>query len=78
MLVNLPNGKTVDMSFEDYLRLGMDEYSYLMQHNVGFETEDPFTSSVLRKGAIKEKIEKVEDDPEDDGYYEETPLYEPE
>lgn len=79
MLVNLPNGKTVDMSFEDYVRIGMDDYGYLMSHNIGYEMEDPFFGSILRKGAIADKPEKEEEadtDADDgDGYFEEGVLY---
>lgn len=47
MLVNLPNGKTVDMSFEDYLRAGKEEYNYLMSINLGADMEDPFFGSAI-------------------------------
>lgn len=67
MLVNLPNGKTVDISFDDYLRIGMDDYRYLMSQNFGAEMEDPFFGSVLRyRGAVSRMVDKPQDPDEED------------
>lgn len=69
MLVNLPNGKTVDMSFEDYLHVNMDDYRYLMSQNYGSEMEDPFFGSVLyylRRGGGRSEEEVEVDEDEDE------------
>lgn len=47
MLVNLPNGRTVDMSIDEYLRLGREGYQYLVAQNFGACIEYPFYSSAL-------------------------------
>lgn len=58
MLVNLPNGKTVDMSFEDYLRAGKEDYNYLMSINLGAEMEDPFFGSAIRNHSRQDDDEE--------------------
>jgi hypothetical protein len=64
MLVNLPNGKTVDMSFDDYLRSSVEDYTYLMSQNFGLELEDPFVGSALRdrRRAVVDEPEEPEND----------------
>lgn len=66
MLINLPNGKTVDMSFEDYMRAGPGDYQYLMSQSYGYEIEDPFFGSALRDKAKKAEEPEDEDDDEVD------------
>jgi hypothetical protein len=66
MLVNLPNGKTVDMSFEDYLRAGVEDYGYLMSHNYGADMEDPFFGSILHSRQIKDEDTSAEENDEDE------------
>lgn len=61
MLVNLPNGKTVDMSFEDYLRSGKEDYTYLMSYNVGAEMEDPFFGSAIRNHSRQDDDDEEEE-----------------
>lgn len=61
MLVNLPNGKTVDMHFDDYLRMGMEGYQYLVAQNIGMDIEYPFFASILYKQGW-DKDEEEEDE----------------
>lgn len=67
MLVNLPNGRTVDMPVDDYLRIGNDGYQFLVAQNFGAIIESPFFASILYvKGVYEEVEEEEEDEPEDD------------
>lgn len=63
MLVNLPSGKVIDMSVEDYLRMGSEGYGYMMSQNMGIEMEDPFFSSILRS---KRQVKDDDDDEEEE------------
>lgn len=68
MLVNLPNGRTVDMPVDEYLRMGREGYQYLVALNLGAPIEYPFFGSVLHyKGVDTEEEEEVEDEVEDTG-----------
>jgi hypothetical protein len=78
MLVNLPNGKTVDMSFDEYLRISIDDYQYLMSQNFGMEMEDPFFSSILRSKRQTEDEEEEEEENEKDLPLEDGFLFESE
>lgn len=49
MLYQLPNGRTIEMSVEQYLDMTDDDFEYLIAHNYGDELEDPFFGSVLTK-----------------------------
>lgn len=51
MLYQLPNGRTIEMSVEQYLDMTDDDFEYLIAHNFGDELEDPFFGSVLTKPA---------------------------
>ena len=51
MLYQLPNGRTIEMSVEQYLDMTDDDFEYLMAHNFGDELEDPWFGSVLTKPA---------------------------
>ena len=59
MLYQLPNGKCVEISVEQYLRMSDEELDMYMAFNSGEEVNDPFALSVLRHGP---SVEKVEDD----------------
>lgn len=49
MLYQLPNGRTIEMSVEQYLDMTDDDFEYLIAHNFGDELEDPWFGSVLNK-----------------------------
>lgn len=47
MIYQLPNGKVIEMSVEQYLDMSDDDFEYLMANNYGEEIEDPWFGSVL-------------------------------
>lgn len=53
MIINLPNGKSIEVSLEAYLRMTDDDFEYLMAVNWGEEFRNPFESSVLLYGEAK-------------------------
>lgn len=66
MLVNLPSGKTVDMPFDDYMRMGREGYQYLMAQNLGAAIEYPFFGSVLHYKGVDFEEEEVEEEAEEE------------
>jgi hypothetical protein len=68
MLYQLPNGKCVEISVEQYLRMSDEELNMFVAYNFGEEVNDPFALSVLRHGPATEKaIDEM-------SFYEETLL----
>lgn len=55
MLYQLPNGKAVEISIEQYLRMSDEELNLYVAYNIGEEVNDPFALSVLKHGPIHEK-----------------------
>jgi hypothetical protein len=53
MIINLPNGKSIEVSLEVYLRMTDDDFEYLMSINCGDEVLNPFEASVLLYGEAK-------------------------
>lgn len=56
MLYQLPNGRTIEMSVEQYLDMTDDDFEYLIAHNFGDELEDPFFGSVLTKPSLADYV----------------------
>lgn len=56
MLYQLPNGRTIEMSVEQYLDMTDDDFEYLIAHNYGDELEDPWFGSVLTKPVSADPI----------------------
>lgn len=54
MLYNLPNGKVIELSVEQYLELTDEELEYLISINYGESIENPFFGSVLLRPIIIE------------------------
>lgn len=54
MLYQLPNGKVVHLSIEEYLDLTNEDIQYLMSLDFGEHIQNPFTGSAVDKN-IKEK-----------------------
>lgn len=50
MLYQLPNGKVVEVSTEQYLEMSDEELEYLIAFNYGDAMEDPWFGSVIKKG----------------------------
>ena len=51
MLYQLPNGKVIEMSTEQYLEMTDEDFEYLMAYNYGDVQEDPWFGSILVKGS---------------------------
>lgn len=49
MLYQLPNGKVIEISTEQYLEMSDEELEYLIAYNYGEAMEDPWFGSVLNK-----------------------------
>ena len=60
MFYNLPNGKVIEISVEQYLEMSDEEFEYLLSINFGDVIENPFFGSVLEN---KFKRKEVVDDP---------------
>ena len=57
MFYQLPNGKVIEISTEQYLEMSDEELEYLIAYNYGDVVENPWHGSVLNK---------QERDPDDD------------
>ena len=53
MLYNLPNGKVIEISVEQYLDMSDEEFEYLLSINYGEAIEDPFFGSILESRMSK-------------------------
>lgn len=49
MIYQLPNGKVIEISTEQYLEISDEELEYLVAFNYGAMLEDPWFGSVLSK-----------------------------
>lgn len=49
MLYQLPNGKVIEISTEQYIEMSDEELEYLIAYNYGDVLEDPWFGSVLSK-----------------------------
>jgi hypothetical protein len=54
MIINLPNGKTIEVSAEVYLRMTDEDFEYLVSINCGDDVTNPFEASVLLYGEAKQ------------------------
>jgi hypothetical protein len=61
MIINLPNGKSVEVPLEVYLRMTDEDFEYLMSVNWGDELLNPFESSVLLYGEAKKDPDEEDD-----------------
>lgn len=66
MIISLPNGKSIEVSLEVYLRMTDDDFEYLLSINWGEEFNNPFESSVLLYGEYNDEEEDTDDEPEVD------------
>jgi len=65
MLYQLPNGKVVHLSIEEYLDLTDEDVQYLMAFDYGEHILNPFTGSAVDKNS-KEKYYDFDLLPQDD------------
>jgi hypothetical protein len=54
MIYQLPSGRTIEISVEQYLDMSDEEINYLNAHQMGDNIEDPWFGSVLSKQPPKE------------------------
>ena len=60
MLYNLKNGRTIELTIEEFLYLTDDELNYLEGMDIGDHIEDPFHLSPISK-----EPKKLPDEPEE-------------
>lgn len=58
MMYQLPNGKTIEISTEQFLDMTDEDFEYLIAHDAGEQFQNPFSNSVLYDGEIGPKIKK--------------------
>jgi len=60
MIISLPNGKSIEVSLEAYLRMTDDDFNNLMALNSGEDFNSPFAFSVLLYGEerLREEIDE--------------------
>ena len=68
MYYQLPNGKVVQMSVEEYLNLTERDVQYLLSINAGDYISNPWTGSVI--SSIKKEIEDSADEDSDVAVFE--------
>jgi hypothetical protein len=71
MLYQLPNGKVIEISTEQYLEMSDEELEYLIAYNYGDVMEDPWFGSVLHKREkvtveVPEQVNDLIDIPEEE------------
>jgi hypothetical protein len=54
MLYQLPNGKVIEISTEQYIEMSDEELEYLIAYNYGDVLENPWFGSVLSKQSPSE------------------------
>lgn len=59
MLYQLPNGKVIEISTEQYCELSDEELEYLIAYNYGDIQENPWFGSVLLKSPPVDVIEDI-------------------
>lgn len=62
MILQLPNGNSIEISVEQYLSMSDSELDYLNAQGYGECLEDPWFGSVLSKRAIEEEDEPILED----------------
>jgi len=63
MLYQLPNGKVIEISTEQYFEMTDEELEYLIAYNYGDVQEDPWFGSILLKQEKEDDI-VIQDVPE--------------
>jgi len=63
LLVNLPNGKTVNMSIEQYLALEDEDIQYMISTNCGSTASSPWCGSAVKKPG-RVRVSDEDPDPE--------------
>lgn len=63
MLYQLPNGRVIEMSTEQFCDMTDEDFEYLIANNYGEEVEDPFFASVLTSGKSHSSLDNFPDIP---------------
>ena len=58
MLYQLPNGKVIEISTEQFVEMTDEELEYLIAYNYGDALEDPWFGSILTKNGPPADIEE--------------------
>ena len=53
MLYQLPTGKVIEITTEQFVEMSDEELEYLIAYNYGESLENPWFGSVLHKGSIE-------------------------
>lgn len=59
MLYQLPNGKVVEMSLEDYLEMSDADFQNLLGYNIGEHTNNPWLNSAIDEDQEPEEEEEA-------------------
>jgi hypothetical protein len=60
MLYQLPNGKVIEISTEQYLEMSDEELEYLIAYNYGEVLENPWFGSVLSKKDKSSSVDPID------------------
>ena len=60
MLYQLPNGKVIEISTEQYIEMSDEEFEYLIAYNYGEVVEDPWFGSVISKADNSPKEDVID------------------
>lgn len=63
MLYQLPNGRVIEMSTEQFCDMTDEDFEYLIANQYGEEVEDPFFGSVLTSGKNHSVLDSFPDIP---------------
>jgi len=61
LLYQLPNGKVIEISTEQFIEMTDEELEYLIAYNYGDVMENPWYGSILNKMDMEEEIENLPD-----------------
>lgn len=65
MIYQLPNGKSIEISIEQFLNMSDEDLKYLVYSNAGDFYNDPFTNTILKNnstGIIDDEFEELSED----------------
>ena len=66
MFYQLPNGKTIIISIEDYLDMSDADIDFLVKANVGTQLNNPWANSAIKEEKNKKESKDLDDEYEDD------------
>jgi len=62
LIYQLPNGKVIEISTEQFIDMTDEELEYLIAYNYGEVQENPWFGSILSKSAPPDEIIEMPDD----------------